>query len=162
MQNLRIVSVQIANSNSISVKFTESLTSNLVTSNVTIVSDTLNVPDAQVTGLRVVGNVLEISCLPLNSLASYYLLFKSTSSKPFVSVNGQAKILEDGVANKYYFIGPAEPENPVKSYLLNYFKDNVYNVDDETTTVGNYIRSLSKNLSISSIFIIYNFFFLLT
>ena len=147
MQNLRIVSVQIANSNSISVKFTESLTSNLVTSNVTIVSDTLNVPDAQVTGLRVVGNVLEISCLPLTSLASYYLLFKSTSSKPFVSVNGQAKILEDGVANKYYFVGPAEPANPVKSYLLNYFKDNVYNVDDETTTVGNYIRSLSKNLS---------------
>ena len=147
MRNLRIVSVKIVNSDSISVKFTEPLTSNLVTYNVAIISDTLNVPDANVIELRVVENVLEISCLPLTSLASYYLLFKSTSSKPFVSLNGGAKILEDGVANKYHFVGPAEPNNPIKSYLLDYIKDNVYNVDDETTTVGSYIRSLSKNLA---------------
>jgi hypothetical protein len=147
MENLRIVNVKINSSTSITVSFTDNLTSNLTVSNVLIKSNTINVPDSQTISISVNKKDLEITSLPLSSFASYYLELKSTNKYPFISINGESKLLEDGINNKYYFIAPIEPENPIQSNLKNYFKDNIYNIDDDTTVVGSYVRSLSKNLA---------------
>jgi len=58
MQNLRIKSFQVVNSTSIEVVFTDKLTSNLTTSNVSILSDTQNVEDPSVLKIEVSGYVI--------------------------------------------------------------------------------------------------------
>ena len=147
MQNLRIVSVTVTSSSSISVKFTDNLATGLLTSNVSIIAETPNVPDSKVLIVKVNGNILNITCQPLTALASYYINFTSTASSPFVSLNGQARIMEGGVSNRYLIIGPVEPDNPVKSFFNSYLKDNIYKIEDDSTVVSKYIRSLSDNLS---------------
>lgn len=146
MENLRIVKVSIVNSTSILVKFTHNLSKKIQPSNINITSDIFNVPDSNVLSIIINGQDLNISCLPLTSLANYNIKFISTPLAPFVSEDNKAKLLEDGIANKYSFIGPSEPENPIKTYFNTYFRDNLYNITDENTTVGNYIRSLTDNL----------------
>lgn len=147
MENLRIINVTLVNSSSILVRFTHPLTTSLSVSNIQIKSEVLNVPDSKVTSIIINGKDLNIFCLPLTSLSNYTLQFNSTDKVPFVSENNNAKLLEDGVANKYGFLGPSDPENPVKTYFTTYFRDNLYNIDNENTVVGNYIRSLTDNLS---------------
>ena len=147
MRNLRILSVQVDSSTSLKITFTEKLSTNLVKSNVSIISDASNIPNSEITKIEVSGAELSITCLPLTALGPYYVVLKSVSNHPFTSVNGDAIIIEDNVANKYFFLGPIEPENIIQNNLINYFKENIYNVEDDTTVVNKYIRSLSKNLS---------------
>ena len=65
MQNLRIVSVKINSSSSIDVTFTDVLVPNLITSNVSITADTLNVPNSEILEIRISGNMMFITCQPL-------------------------------------------------------------------------------------------------
>ncbi|NDA64922.1 MAG: hypothetical protein EBX50_23285, partial [Chitinophagia bacterium] len=113
MQNLRIVTVAVDSSSQITITFTDALTKNLVTSNVVIQSETPNVPEPKVLSIAVSDKKLVITCQPLTDLAGYAIVLKSVTNHPFTSVNGGAVILEDGVSNKYYIIGPIEPDNPV-------------------------------------------------
>ena len=92
MSNLRIVSVKVVSSTSIEVTFTDTLTSNLVASNVSITADTINVPDSTVNEVSISGNVLTVTCQPLTQLAAYFIKFKSTAQHPFTSINGDAKL----------------------------------------------------------------------
>lgn len=147
MANLRIVSVQIVSSTSIKINFTDRLTPNLVTGNVSIIADTLNIPDSKVIDISISGDELTVTCLPLTNLGAYYIVFKSINNYPFTSLNGQSILLEDNVSNKYFFIGPVESENPIKNYLNSFLKENIYNIGDDTTLVSKYIRSLSYTLS---------------
>lgn len=146
MQNLRIVNVIINSSNSLTVLFTESLTTNLIESNVSIKSETPNVPDSQVLSVSVTKTQLNITCQPLTDLGAYFIECKSVTNHPFISVNGTAKLLEDGVANKYFFLGPVDPANPVQLYLNNFLQGSIYTSDNPNSVVSNYIRSLSQNL----------------
>jgi hypothetical protein len=146
MQNLRIISVNVIDSSHISVKFTAALTNNLVTSNISIISDTNNVPDSEVLGLVVNNDTISIVCQPLTQLASYIIKFQSTKSHEFISLNGNAKLFEDGVSNQYIIVGPMEPDNIILNYFKSYFKDNIYS-DDDQAIVSKYIKSLSIALS---------------
>lgn len=146
MQNLRILYVNVIDSSNIEVTFTENLTPNLLTSNVTIISDASNVPNSEVLGISINGAILHINCAPLSSYSVYYLNFVSLPDSQFTSINGDAIILEDGVSNKYLIIGPLEPDNTFKRYLNQFLTDNIYNIYDDTTLVSRYLQSLAVNL----------------
>ena len=147
MKNLRVSDVKVLSSSSISVSFSEILTENLSTSNVSIFSETINVPDPQVLGISIKNNEIIVDCTPLTNLATYYFIFKSTTKYPFISLNNDSKLLEDGIGNKYIFTGPLEDENIIKNFLLSFFKENIYNLYDDTTNISKYINSISMNLS---------------
>ena len=147
LKTLRIQNVQVVNSSNILVTFTEQLTLAIVPSNVSIVADASNVPDSEVLKVRVIGNQLSILCQPLTELAAYFVVFKSTVQNPFISVHGTAKIVEDGVTNQYLITGPLDPDNPVKNYLNSFLNDNIYDIEDDSTIVSKYIKSLSVILS---------------
>lgn len=147
MENLRIVSVQIIDSNNIVVNFTHKLSTNLVTSNVSITSDSDSVPNSEVLKISVKDSTLHINCLPLSPYAVYYLNFVSTPSSRFISLNGDAIMSEDNVSNKYMIIGPIAPNNVFYTYLQQYLNDSIYSVADDTTLVNKFVQSLSVNFS---------------
>ncbi|CAB4196507.1 hypothetical protein UFOVP1290_27 [uncultured Caudovirales phage] len=146
MQNLRIISVNVIDSSHINIKFTATLTNNLVTSNMSIISDTNNVPDSEVLGLVVNSDTISVVCQPLTQLASYIIKFQSIDSHQFISLNGDAKLFEDGVSNQYIIVGPMEPNNIILDYFKSYFKDNIY-TDDDQAIISKYIKSLSIIIS---------------
>lgn len=147
MANLRIVSAIATSSSNIEVKFTETLTPSLVASNFSLLSDTINVPDANVLTVTVTGDVVSLTCQPLTELATYFVVCKSTSAHPFRSLNGQSALIEDGISNKYLLTAPLSPDNPVRNFLGAFYHDNIYNITDETTIVSKYIKSLSVTLA---------------
>jgi len=147
MGNLRIQNVEVIDVSNIKVVFTEDLNTNLVIENISIISDTNNVPNAEVLSLKIKGNTLTFKCLPLSPLASYFLTFQSINLHPFTSLHGDYRLAEDGITNKYLIIAPLSPDNPVQNYFGSFYKDNIYNIDDDTTLVGKYIQSLSVILS---------------
>jgi hypothetical protein len=144
---LRIVNVVIADSSNIAVTFTESLTSDLVPANVSILSQTENVPDSLPLQLSITGSTLSIVCQPLTPYAAYYLQFQSVDNHPFTSINGDAKISQDGVSNRFLFTGPLPPDNPVMDYLQSYYQNNIYNTTDTTTVINQYLQSIAVNFS---------------
>lgn len=146
MKILRIVNVNIASNTNIVVTFTESLTTLLVPANVSILSETSNVPDSEVLEVSVLNGNLDITCQPLTQFSDYFLQFQSTDNNPFISINGDAIISEDGTSNRFLITAPIDLDNPVKSYLGSFFKDNIYDLSD-TTVIGTYINSLATNLS---------------
>ena len=147
INNIRISQINIVDSRNISVIFTSKLSNYLTTSNVSVYSQTNNVPDPQVLSVSVVGNVLNIKIQPLTPFAAYYIEFNSTASVSFISLNGDAILLEDGVANKQLILGPIEQENVVQDFLVNYLRDNIYNITDNTTLVSRITQGLSVFLS---------------
>lgn len=144
---LRIINNAINSSTSIDVSFTESLTGDLVPANVSILSQTNNVPDSEVLQVSVNGNVLSITCQPLTPYSAYFLQFQSTPLNPFESLNGDAKISEDGVSNKLIIIGPLASDNPVNDYLQSFYQNNIYKTSDTTTVVNKYIQSIAVNFA---------------
>ena len=146
MQTLRITNVKVIDSSNIDVTFTDNLTTNLSTSNISIISDAVNIPESLVLQIRITDNLLSINCQPLTPMGAYYIEFKSTSLHPFESTNGTSKISEDGVSNKFLIIAPLEPDNPIKTYLDIFLQDNIYREDD-TALVRIYIKSLAIALS---------------
>lgn len=147
MTNLRIVSVSVDSSTQITTKFTENLTPNLTIANVTITSATAGVADSQAQAISITGAVLTVTCLPLIPFANYYILFISTPQQPFESLNGDAKMPQDGISNKFLITGPIDPDNPVKDYLVNFFNGNIYDTGDSTSIISQYIDSLAVNLA---------------
>ena len=147
MQNLRILDVAVTSSTTIDVTFTSELVNNLVASNVKIISESLNVPDSTVLGVKVNKNLLTITCQPLTPLSVYYIELYSQANHSFTSLHGDAIISEDGISNRYLITGPISSDNPVNNYLKSYLHDNIYNVDDSNTLVSKYISSLAIILS---------------
>lgn len=143
---LRFVNVQVVDASDIDITFTETLTPNLVPANVSITSDTINVPDPEVLQVKINGAVLSVVCQPLSELATYFITFQSTPENPFISINGDAKVSEDGVSNKYLLQGPLDPDNPVKLFLTSFLQGNIYNINTDTTIVSQYINSLATTL----------------
>jgi hypothetical protein len=147
MSNLRIVSVTINSSTQITTNFTEALTPNLTTANVTITSATAGVGDSQVLSVAITSSYLTVTCQPLVPFAAYYITFLSTPEFPFESLNGNAILPQNGVTNTYLFTGPIEPDNPVKNYFVQFFNGNIYATGDETSIISQYIDSLAVNLA---------------
>lgn len=146
MANLRLVSVSVLGSNAISATFSNSLNENINISNVQINSQTPGVLAPAIISVSVVDNILNITTQPLTPLASYFIIFASSSSQPFSSLNGDAFILNDGITNRQLIIAPLDDTNPVQEYFLNFLRDNVYNLDT-SSNVYKYLQSLSTVLS---------------
>jgi hypothetical protein len=147
MQTLRIVNTKVVDVNNISVTFTDNLTPNLITSNVSIISDTPNTPSSGVLAISTVGATLSIACQPLTPLASYFLQFQSVSNHTFESINGQSRISEDGVSNRVLITAPLAPDDVVKNYIDSFLFGNIYSNDNDDAIVTQYIKSLATNLS---------------
>lgn len=145
--NLRIVNVALISSVEIQTTFTESLTPNLTTDNVSIISASANVPNAQVISVSITAATLTIGCLAMVPFAAYYIQFISTPTNPFESLNGDARILQDGVSNQFLIIGPIDPDNPVKDYFVKFFNGNIYNTGDSTSIISQFINAMSTNLA---------------
>ena len=146
MANLRIVSVTAIDSTTITATFTENLNEDIGTANVTITSQTAGVPDSAVLVVSIVGNELTVTCQPLIPLAAYFVTFFSTSTQLFNSLNGNATILNDGVTNRQLIIAPLDSNNPVQTYLTNFLRNNVYNLEP-TSIISSWIQVLSTSLS---------------
>ncbi|HEY5268412.1 MAG TPA: hypothetical protein VII94_04735, partial [Candidatus Saccharimonadales bacterium] len=144
---LRIQNVVINSSSSISVTFTENITQNLVSANVSIISQTNNVADSLPILLAISGSTLTITCQPLIPYAAYLLQFQNTTNNPFISVNGDAKISQDGVSNVFLITGPIQSDNPVYDYLQSFYSGNIYNTTDYTTVVNSYLQSIAVNFA---------------
>lgn len=152
MKNLRITSVVVNSSTSVTVNFTEKLNPEITVDNFSIKSQTLNIPDSQILKVSVLNAAVTIECLPLTPYAAYYVTATSNinSTIPYdlvQSINGDAILLEDGVANRQLVLGPAEPDNVVRDFFKNFLKDNIYNIDDPTTVVSKVVEAFVNNLS---------------
>jgi hypothetical protein len=147
MQNLRILNAQVIDSSNIDITFTEKLSRDLVTANVSIIADTPNVPSSKVLSVKVSQNILSLVCQPLTPLATYFLQLQSVPLHPFISLNGDAKVSEDGVTNKFLINGPLDTDNPVKNFLSSFYNGNIYKTEDDNTIVSKYLKSLAINLS---------------
>src|SRR5271166_5332587 len=144
---LRIVNVIVSDSSNILVTFTETLTPNLVPANVSILSQTANVVDSAPLQVTVSGANLSIICQPMTAYAAYFLQFQSVDNSPFISVNGDAKISQDGVSNRQLITGPLPADNPVMDYLQSFYQNNIYRADDSTTVVNQYLQSIAVNFA---------------
>ena len=146
MSTLGILNVQVNDSSSIDVTFTEPLTPNLVAGNISIVSEANGVPSSEVLLVRVSGAMVSITCQPLTPLSTYFIQFKSIPLHPFQSLHGNL-LSEDGVSNRHFIIAPLEADNPVKNYLDSFLQGNIYNNQDDRTVISKYIKALAVTLS---------------
>ena len=148
MANLRIISVQVVDSTDITVSFTEELTPNLITANVSIISATDNVPDSKVLKLNISQNTIKIVCQPLTELAVYTLQFQSVPGYPFQSKNGDATLLSDNVSGKYSITGPMSADNPILQYFSAFYNGSIYDaMQDPNSIVSKYLNGLAINFS---------------
>lgn len=146
MANLRILQITVLDSTNIKARFTDNLSENISVKNISILSQTPGVPSSEVISVNIIGDTLEIQCQPLTSQAAYFISFQSVVGVPFQSLNGNAFILNDNITNKQIIIGPIEESNPIKEYLTNYFRNNVYDLQ-EPSIISKYINGLSLILS---------------
>lgn len=146
MANLRLSSIAVSSSTSISATFSHNLNEDIGTSNVEMDSQTPGVPIPLVLDVSIIGNTLTITTQPLTPLAAYFIKFVSTEDQLFNSLNGDAVILNDGSTNRQLIIGPMDSSNPVKEYLINFLRDNVYTLEDPSL-ISKYIQSLAIPLS---------------
>lgn len=142
MLNLRVLSVEVNSSTSLTARFTSNLSSDISTDNVIIQSDYQNIPDAQVLSVSVVEESLNIRCLPLTPNAPYTVIFKSATNS-FSSSKNDAILYEDNVTNKVSVLGPVEVDNVIKDYFSTYFRESIYNVDDPASIIGKLINAHS-------------------
>lgn len=147
MENIRILSLEVIDSTSLTATFTHQLNNTIGLSNVVITSDSVGIPDPSVLKITVKGNSVTIVTQPMTPLAAYFVEFKSAGPILFKSVNGDAILYEDGVTNKQLVLGPIEPDNAVKQFLTNYLKDNIYKINDDSTVVSSIVKSLTLPLS---------------
>lgn len=147
MANLRILSINVVDSTTITAKFTEFLDPSIGVSNVIIESQLDNVPSPLVLEVSISQDVLTLTTQPLTAQSSYIVTFQSVPGTIFQSLNGDAILFQDGITNKQLIIGPIESDNVVMDFLLNYLKDNIYNADDSSTVVNSILQALSTILS---------------
>lgn len=147
MEILRINTVNVLDNKTIVATFTHKLINNINETNINIISDTVDVPDATPLKIVVSSNEVRITCTPLSEFAIYYLYFVSTNEKPFISLHNEARLIEDGVANKYVIQGPLPENNPVKEFLKSYYDGNVYDIDSSNGLIAKYLDGLSNVMS---------------
>jgi hypothetical protein len=146
MANLRLAVIKPIDSTTIKARFTEDLSPLINTSNVVITSNAPGVEDPEVLKVIIDGKIISILCQPLTPFASYFVTFATTDSADFKSLNGQSFLFEDGTTNSLLILGPEDPDDPVRKFLINFLKDSVYNLDTGTL-VRKIINSQSDYLS---------------
>lgn len=146
LKNLRIIFVSVQDSTHIIARFSESLNEQITTSNIVISPQTPGIPTPSVLLVSISNDTITIFTQPLTENGAYFISFISTNSVSFSSLNGDAIILNDGTTNKQLIIGPVASDNPVRKYLTDYFRNNVYDLEDPSV-ISKYIQILSNVLS---------------
>ena len=132
MSNLRLIKLKAVDSTTIKAKFTHEVDPLINTSNITIDVNTPGVPDCKVIEVSVNKDILIITTRPMTPYAVYVIKFVSTDSSKFKSKDGSAYISNDDTANNNLFLGPEDPSDPVKTFLLEYLKNNIYDTNQGT------------------------------
>lgn len=131
MATLKASEVKVLSSSKIQATFNLNLDLLINTSNVSISSNLINVPNPQIFKVSISKNKLTILTSPLFPYAQYFLTFKSSDSVLFKSTNG-VMLVEDDKTNIFLILGAEDPSNPIRSYLINELKNDPYNLDDRT------------------------------
>src|ERR1700722_11970688 len=146
VSNLRIISITVTTSTSITAKFTAPLSEEIGVPNVLLQSQTPGVLDGQVVAVTASGANLIITTLPLIPFAAYFITFQSTTETLFSSLNGDAVLPNDGVSNKQLILAPALPDDPSINYLNSFFLNNVYNYTPPSI-IGSYLQGIGSTIS---------------
>lgn len=133
MANLRILNINAADSRTIKVKFSDPLALDIINSNVQIVSEIFNVPDVDVVSVSVINDVLIINTLPHTPFSRYKVIFASTNSVVFRSLDNTKLLLEDGRSNVVQILGAENDYNPTRSRFIEFLgdQDSVYDLSRE-------------------------------
>lgn len=134
MANLRIQNINAADSRTIKVKFSTNLALDIGRSNVQVISEIPNVPDAEVVGVSVSDDILIIDTLPQTPFSKYRVVFQSTDAVRFRSADGRDFLIEDGRSNIKKILGAENDYNPTRSAFINYLGgvNSVYDLSRET------------------------------
>ena len=132
MANLRVISVSVIDSTTLTASFTHDLDEFINTSNITISSNVPGVLDLAVLKVVVSGSNLKITTRPATPYASYFVSFQSTQTTPFKSKDGSAYLFEDGKTNVKLILGAEDPEDSVRDMLIDYLKYNVFSLENGT------------------------------
>lgn len=151
MKNLRIVDSKVT-TNTIEVYFNEKVTQNITAANFLLTSETIGTPDPVITLVEVRLSdpdkskcvILNVSPLTYNSV--YKLIIKSTVDNRFLSRDNQYILLEDNINNLLRIFGPTDIDNKVFDYYKSYFKDNIYDINNNDTFIGKYLKGSSQEL----------------
>jgi len=146
MANLRLVTIDAPDSTTIEARFTDDLDSLINTSNVSITSNIPGVPDPSVLRVVVSDDSLAITTQPMTPNAIYFVEFKGSSTVDFKSRDGASFLLEDGRTNIPMLLGPEDPADPIRDFLINFLKDGVFNLQ-KRTLVRDIINGQSTSLS---------------
>lgn len=131
MSNLRLIKMKAIDSTTIKAKFNYHLDPAINTSNITIVSNTPGIPDCIAIETSIFNEYLTITTRPLTPFALYNLRFVSTDLIKFRSKDGLSYLSNDDTLNNI-FLGPEDPGDPVKEFLVQYLKDNIYDIQSGT------------------------------
>lgn len=146
MANLRLVQINVIDSQTVKAQFTDELDALINTSNVTFTPTLPSVPTPSVLEVSVFGELLNIKVEPLTPLAAYFVTFASSSSTDFKSKDGTKFILEDGVTNAPLVLGPEDSTNSVQESLLYLLRGNVFSLEPNSN-VRNIINSQATHIS---------------
>lgn len=147
MANLRILNITVVDSTTIQAQFTDKLSRDIGTSNINLVPQLDSVPVPDVLSVDILGDTMTITVQPLTPVVAYYIVFSSNADRTFQSLNGTSVLYEDGVTNRQLILGPAESDNFVQDFLINYFRKNIFEVTDTTTLVNKVVQAFSIFLS---------------
>lgn len=144
MANLRVLSINSADSRTIKASFTNDLNLNLQTGNVVVESKETSVPNPTVLSIRINGPILIINTMAMTPYARYSVTFQSTDTVRFSDVSGNSFLFEDGKTNVLEILGAENPDNSIRDSLITYLKDQIY---DEGLAHGKLIRLILDNIS---------------
>lgn len=113
---LRIIKFLNRSTTEIQVGFNVQLDDDIGIQNVSVKSNTLNIPDLAVRSVRISGRVISIEIDAQQPEALYFVEFKSTGSQSFQSAAGDS-IKEDGLTNRFFFVG-LERTNDIRDTLI--------------------------------------------
>lgn len=145
MVNLRVVEVKVLDSALIQARFSEPL-GNIVTSHITLSTQTTGIPIPEVLAVDVREDILLITTQPLTPYSLYFLTFARTDAHSFQSIQGSF-LLEDGVTNVILILGAEDPADPIRPILLSYLQNNDVYDPELGSLIRDSINVQSKQLA---------------
>ncbi len=149
MANLRLSEVTVLSSTLLIAYFTEDLDPSINSSNIyiSLTTNNIGVPIPKILHVEVSSNSLLITTQPMTPYISYTVIFKSSSSINFISASGTSFLLEDNkTSNIQSFLGAEDPSDPIRIFLIDYLKNNIYNLE-QGSLIRDIINSQSINIS---------------
>ena len=128
MANLRIKRIAVTSNTNIRAQFTSNLSLSLNKDNILITPMIIGVPVPQITSVTVRNDLIDIKTTPLTPLSKYEITFKNGLVK-FSSRDSTQYLPNDQISNSRIIVGLSEPPDIIRSTLIEYLKDNVYNID---------------------------------